>query len=349
LPFGDALADVGDSALVGHGARALAGFGQRAARAAIQAGRYALRLRTAIAEYAPSIVHSNGVKAHLFAAAVKGPWPLVWHVRDFVSQRPVVSRGMRVAVSRASAAIAISRAVAEDARGVLGALPLATIHNGIDTQRFAPAGPAADLDTLAGCAPAPPGALRVGLVATYARWKGHDIFLRAARAVAAAARAAEVCFYVVGGPIYVTAASQYTLGELRTLAADLGIKERVRFVPFQANVEDVYRALDIVVHASSRPEPFGRTIAEAMSTGKAVIASREGGAAELFSHDVDAIAVPARDPAALADALLDLIAHPTRRGDLGARARLHAVEAFSRARLAAQVLAVYHGAGCTDG
>jgi glycosyltransferase involved in cell wall biosynthesis len=43
----------------------------------------------------------------------------------------------------------------------------------------------------------------------------------------------------------------------------------------------VYRSLDIVVHASTKPEPFGRTIAEAMACGRAVLLSRESGVAEL--------------------------------------------------------------------
>jgi len=63
------------------------------------------------------------------------------------------------------------------------------------------------------------------------------------------------------------------------------IENRVGFVPFQDNPADVYRALDIVVHASTKPEPFGRTIVEAMACGKPVIAAQTGGAAELFTHD----------------------------------------------------------------
>jgi len=78
------------------------------------------------------------------------------------------------------------------------------------------------------------------------------------------------------------------------------IENRVGFVPFQDNPADVYRALDIVVHASTKPEPFGRTIVEAMACGKPVIAAQTGGAAELFTHDHDAVGVPPGDPAALA-------------------------------------------------
>jgi glycosyltransferase involved in cell wall biosynthesis len=158
----------------------------------------------------------------------------------------------------------------------------------------------------------------------------------------------EVRFYVIGGPIYATAASQYRQEDLSALVHRLGIGASVRFVPFQRNVDEVYRALDIVVHTSSRPEPFGRTIAEAMATGKPVVASREGGAPELFSEGEEAIGVPPRDPAALARVLRELVADKLRRGRLGAAARSVAVKHFSRARLARQVFSVYRGAGCAE-
>jgi glycosyltransferase involved in cell wall biosynthesis len=120
----------------------------------------------------------------------------------------------------------------------------------------------------------------------------------------------------------------------------------VAFVPFQARVADVFRSLDVVVHASSRPEPFGRTIAEAMSTGKPVIASRESGAAELFADGVEALGTPPRDREALAAAIGELLRAPGKRQALGEAARRAAVERFSRERLAAQLLRVYREAGC---
>ncbi len=55
---------------------------------------------------------------------------------------------------------------------MLGGVPVHVVDNGVDVARFSP-GPAegARLDALAGLPPAHEGTLRVGLVATYARWK----------------------------------------------------------------------------------------------------------------------------------------------------------------------------------
>ena len=347
VPLSDRLAAVGDSALVANGgASALASLGRRLVYAGLDAPGYAGKLRTAVGEFAPTVVHSNGIKMHLLAAAIGGHVPIVWHIRDFIGERPLVSRAMRAFATRARVAIAISNAVADDARRVMPGLRVSVVHDAIDTETFSPEGRAADLDALAGASPSPPGVVRVGFVATYARWKGHDVFLNAVQRLKATAGMSRVHFYVVGGPIYATAASQYREDELRALVEQLSVGDRVRFVPFQASVDEVYRALDIVVHASSRREPFGRTIAEAMATGKPVVASRESGAAELFADGVDAFSTPARDPDALAEAIRGLVLDPRRREAVGLAARATAVDRFSRERLAKQLFAVYRAAGC---
>src|SRR4029077_17882091 len=116
---------------------------------------------------------------HVLAARARLRAPLVWHIHDFVGSRRLTTRLLRWSQSRVTAIVANSRAVADDIRSAIGdGVPVAAIHNAVDLVRFAPAGPRADLDRLAGMPPANPGKLLVGLVAMFARWKGHDVFLR---------------------------------------------------------------------------------------------------------------------------------------------------------------------------
>jgi glycosyltransferase involved in cell wall biosynthesis len=226
--------------------------------------------------------------------------------------------------------------VAADARTVLGRVPVVPVYYAVDTDHLAPADrDGAELDRLAGLPPADPGTVRVGLVATYADWKGHGVFLDAL------ARVPGVRGYVVGGPIYATAGSQVTRAELERRAAANGLTGRVGFVPFQPDPADVYRMLDVVVHASTRPEPFGLTIAEAMSCGRAVVVSAAGGAAELFTEGEDGLGHPPGDVAALAAAVGRLAADPELRRRLGANARRTAVERFGPDRYGREVAAVY--------
>ena len=141
--------------------------------------------------------------------------------------------------------------------------------------RFLRAGRSRISDQMCAMTAAAPNTIGVGLIATMARWKGHQVFLRA---VAKASRVLPIRAYVIGAPIYKNESSQYQIDELRRMAAELGIEEIVGFTGFVDDSAAAIRALDIVVHASTQPEPFGLAIAEGMACGKPVIVSAAGGA-----------------------------------------------------------------------
>jgi len=309
---------------------------------------YVFRLRRRLKQLAPDVIHSNGIKTHLLAALARPKHSkLIWHLHDFIGDRALVGSLMRRLAGRASLAVANSESVREDAAAILAPLPVRTIYNGIDVARFAPGpGNPAALDEAAGWRDVPAGAIRVGLVATYARWKGHDLFLQAAAAVVREAPQLPVYFYIIGGPIYRTAGSQYSLEELRKLAADVGLVDsgpsaRVGFVPFQADAVAIYRALDIVVHASTRREPFGLTIVEAMSCGRAVVVSAAGGAAEILEPGSNGLGFTPGDVAELASAIRTLALDPALRERLGRGGRNTASERFSAERMATRFAELY--------
>jgi glycosyltransferase involved in cell wall biosynthesis len=239
-------------------------------------------------------------------------------------------------------ALAVSESVAEDARSSLPGCPVEVIANAIDVQHFTPAESDGNrLDACAGLPPAAPGTVRVGLVATYARWKGHEVFLEAAAHLLQNGLSAPIRFYVVGGPIYRTQNSQFSEVELRRFAERRGLAGCVGFIGFQNDPVEAYRSLDIVVHASTRPEPFGLTVVEAMACGRAVVVAEAGGVRELFRPGHDAMGVSPGDPAALAAILLRLVSDPVERGRLGNAARQTACQRFAQERLGPQIAAVY--------
>jgi glycosyltransferase involved in cell wall biosynthesis len=342
LPMPAALAGLGDSGLRGRGrVRALLALATAAPAAAWGTRRYVAALQWLVADVQPDIIHTNSIKFHLLGglARLRGP-TVVWHVRDFLGDRPLVARALRWG-ARVSGIAAISEAVGDDVRSVLPRAPVEVVYNAVDTDHFCPGpGDGRGLDALAGLPAAPPGTVRVGLVASFARWKGQEVFLAAAARLARDHPAARVRCYVVGGPIYQTNSSQWSHAELRPLAPP-----ETGFIDFQDDPRAIYRALDIVVHASTRREPFGRTIVEAMACGRATVVSRAGGAAELFTEDEDAIGVLPGDVGGLADAIGALACDRERRLRLGRAARRKAVASFDRARLGPQVLDAYRRFG----
>ena len=305
--------------------------------------RYARRLRRVLRNLRPDLIHSNGNKCHLLSRlAAPGRVPVVWHIHDFVQSRALTAPALRWAMTPRTSAVAISDAIRQDVAGALPRLLVDLLYNVIDTDHYLP-GPAhaERLDAAAGLTSPPAGTIRIGLVATYARWKGHSVFLAAAARLVARRPDLPVRFYVVGGPIYRTRASQFTREELSAQCHDLQIADRVGFVPFQTDTVEVYRDLDIVVHASTQPEPFGLTIAEAMSCGRAVVVSQAGGAAELFEHDHDALGTPPGDIDALSQSMEALADSPQLRQQLGLRARQSALARFSRDHLGTDLYDIY--------
>ncbi len=302
---------------------------------------YVAKLRRIAIEHCPNIVHTNGMKAHLLMAVAVPELPRVIHLRDFASERPV-SRHALPLLARGSLILTNSRAVEDDARRVAPRARIRTIYNGIDLDDFRP-GPR-ELEHLARLAglPVPPAtATIVGMVATRGWWKGHRTFLRAAALVRAAEPAREFRFYVVGGAIYGARGSEISQSELERLITELGLADAVGLVPFQHDAAAVYRGLDIVVHPSERPEPFGRTIVEAMAMGRAVVVSRAGGAAELFVEGQSALGHRPGDAGDLARAVLELARDETLRARLGTAARAEAGARFDRRRLGGEVFATY--------
>jgi glycosyltransferase involved in cell wall biosynthesis len=321
------LAELGDAG------RSTAAAALGLARATVPALAYVRRFRRALADRRPEVVHSHGIKMHVLGALGSSGAPVIWHLHDYVGSRRLSSRLLNRLGGRVARAIAVSRSVADDARDALGPhVPIDVIYNAVDSDRFRPDGPVADLDDLAGLPAAPAGTCRIGLPATFARWKGHDAFFKALGTMSGSWRA-----YVIGGPVYATGTSQWTDAELRQMAAAAGLAGKVGFTGFVDDMPAVYRALDIVVHASTAPEPFGLVIAEALASGRALVSTTAGGAAELFVPGEHGLAAAPGDAASLATSLSHLIADAGLRTRLGDAGRRHAADSFGMQRFGRQL------------
>jgi glycosyltransferase involved in cell wall biosynthesis len=306
--------------------------------------------RSRVAAFEPDVVHSNGLKAHLLARAICGRRPLLLHVHDFYAQRVLTRHLLARVVGAPVTLIAISQAIAQDVARLLPKARIEVVHNAVDTHYFSPeAEDPSWLDALTSCGASQPAELRVGLVATYARWKGHDVFLRAAAQLADWGQAARFRFYVVGSAIYATSGSQLTRAALEQRAQELGVQARLGFVDFQADIARVYRSLSVVVHASTGAEPFGRTIIEGMACARPVLSTGTGGAAELFQHGVSGLEIAAGSAGSLAAALLRLADDEELRTRLSRNARASVLQRFDRTRLSARMLQIYSSvSGCSS-
>ena len=348
-PLLDALAAAGVAAVVAPAPERFLGLSQRTGLAASDLPAFALGVRAwarAIGKAMPpgtGVLYSNGFKAHLACGLVGGP-RRVWHLHEFPPEGVgLLWRALGAALPHAT--IAVSHAVEEAWRLPAGLRPRVVL-NGVDLERFAPAPRTFRIHDQLGL---PHEARLIGMPAVFAKWKGQllviEAFERAAHLLPG------VHLIIVGGPIYDTSAERgYAEEVVRRVrrSSTTGehvahpLNDRIHFLRFDPEPWRFYPEFDLAVHFSTRAEPFGRVIAEAMACGVPVVAAKAGGPLEIVEEAVTGWLVPPGDTAALAAAMIR--AMETDLGPLRAAARRRAEARFSSDRQAAEAAAVLRGA-----
>ena len=170
-----------------------------------------------------------------------------------------------------------------------------------------------------------PVILFFGLIRPY---KGVDVLLEAFRSLSGAE------LWIVGRPLGMSVES------LQELAANA--PGTVRFVPRFVSDQELpayFRRADVVVLPHRDAEQSGVLYA-ALAFGKPIVMSDVGGFGEVAATGAGSL-VPPGDPAALAERLADLLAHPEEREQLAAAAAAAAAGPYSWERVAAQTMALY--------
>lgn len=125
-----------------------------------------------------------------------------------------------------------------------------------------------------------------------------------------------------------------------TLAADLGLTSRVRFLGALQDVAPTLATAQLFVLAT-RWEGFPRSILEAMRAGLPVIASRVGGVHEAVEDGVSGLLCDSGDAPGLAAALRRLLSSPGARAAMGDAGRARYLRDFTFERMARAMLEIY--------
>ena len=160
------------------------------------------------------------------------------------------------------------------------------------------------------------------------RWKGQRQFLDI---MAMLVREDPQCHGIfVGG---LEAGKDHFMQELTEAVHDLGLSDNITFLGQRQDMAELYLVADLVCHLSTKPEPFGRTVTEALASGTPVVAWDRGGVAETLKACFPAGLVVADDQPAFARRAAELLTQTA-----------HAIELPERFHLKAQTeasLAVY--------
>ncbi|MCY4602533.1 MAG: glycosyltransferase [Acidobacteria bacterium] len=291
----------------------------------------AWRLARLLRRLSPDVVHAHDAHAVALAAAglsLAGSGLRTRFVAarrvDFSLARNAFSRWKYRRVDRFICASDAIRSLLETA----GIPPERTtvVYEGVDIERIR-AMPALDVRKEFDL---PRGAPIVGNVAALVPHKGQRYLIDAAAQVVR--RVPDARFLIAGeGELEAS---------LRRQIADLHLQEHVRLAGFRPDIIPLHKGFDLFV-MSSTTEGLGTSALDAMACGKAVVATRAGGLAEVVVDGATGRLVPVRDAPALADAIVQLLRDATLRERCGAAGLARALNTFDVGRMVRETHAVY--------
>jgi glycosyltransferase involved in cell wall biosynthesis len=151
--------------------------------------------------------------------------------------------------------------------------------------------------------------------------KAHDVSLKAL------AKLPEAYLWIAGtGPLE---------AELKTLAAKIGVADRVRFLGWRTDAGALYHTADVCAFPS-RYEPLGNVVIQAWAHGLPIVAAASQGPGDLIRDGVDGRLTPVDDVDAFTGALRELIDQPKLRAALAAEGRARVARDFSEAAVVAR-------------
>ena len=268
-------------------------------------------------------IHANGSRAMAYAgvAGRLAARPVLWHVR--IADRDGLMDRALCAI--ATVVIATSRAVAR--RFAWAPAKIRLVPNGIDLKQFTPRPPSAAFRAKLGLPPSAPVALSIG---RHVPEKGYRHLIDAAALIERA----------MPGVHWVLVGNGELRSELEAQTRRLGLGSQVHFTGWRNDVADVLALADVFV-LPSESEGFGRVLVEAMSMGRALVATAVGGIPDIVVAGETGLLVEPADPVGLAEAVRALLDDSARTARLGAAGRARAESTFSLGAHVAAVERVY--------
>ncbi len=286
-----------------------------------------------------SLLHSTGLKCHFVAALLK-PFhqkKIIWHLRDILK-----TDGLGAFLNflrKATGTFVISNSYATQKSLVLNDAPekgsARVIYNGIEPRVFFPHRQD-HFRKLFGVESTVP---IIGIMGVLARWKGQVEFIRMARMLLS--MGIDARFVIIGDQIYDTVADPDFRKVLDQEVAKLELNKFFHFAQFQEDAARAINGLDVLVHASIRPEPFGRVILESMACGVPVVASAAGGVLELLEGQKTGCLFPPGDVLEMAKAVKSILVEADLREVLIKNSRAVFLEKFTVQSCVDQIIEVY--------
>ena len=279
-------------------------------------------------------IYCNGTLAKIVGAFMgrRSSRPVIWHVRNI--QRRGFMKFLMKTLSGFRCVrkiICVSKATASQFGHA--AEKVHVVYNGIDPADFDPQSVRGSLREEFSI---PSDAVVVGNAGRVVPRKGYADFLRVARSVLSAlGGGTEVRFVVVGDTPHFFPKDH--LRELRDLAGELGLGENFIFTGYRKDVRPYLADFDVFAIPSNYPDPFPRSVIEAMAFGLPVVGFSAGGIAEAVDHGKTGFLCPGGDFRAMEESIGTLVEDPVRRREMGRASRRRVLGMCSAAERTADI------------
>ena len=163
----------------------------------------------------------------------------------------------------------------------------------------------------------------IGIVGNVRSWKGQKYFIEAFKILAQTYK--NLYGLIIGGW---SELDQDYLDALQRTIRESGLEKRILFLGYRNDAPALLSILDVFIHASIQPEPFGMVLLEAMAAKLPVIATRFGGPIEIFNAGECGALVPPKDERAIAEECIRYFSDESYRRDIVEKAYKRLCEKF---------------------
>lgn len=283
------------------------------------------------------VVHAYSVRAGWFAGRLcrRLNVPMVWSIHDLFS-RPWQRFWLQMVAWRYAQAVVAYSQVLRNQLGRWLAEKVHLIPHGVDVERFAPLSRAqrTEMRRQMQTPPDAPVVLHVGRLMPF---KGQHLFLEMAHTLLTNRNYERIpIFWLTGDD---SMGDRRYAQKVREMSR--AIEPSVRWLGFRRDIAPIIASADVLVHCSTRPEPFGLVIPEAWACGTAVVSANRGAPAELIEHGRTGILSPPGHVLSLAQCVHDLLTDEHRRHAMTTAGRRVVCERYTIQQHTQQVVRLY--------
>jgi len=289
--------------------------------------RFLRRHRVDLVHLNNSIERNNNWMLAAFLARV----PCITHQRG---SKPRYSLSARLLSRSLKAIVCISNAVRESLlSGGINHPRLEIIYNGLDPSMMVVE---TDRDGIRARHGIGQADQVIGIVGNLKPWKGQEVVLLAMAPLAKELPKLRCIMVGASGN-----GKDPFERHLRDMVIALGLEQQVIFTGYQKNVADYINAMDVLIHASVLPEPFGRVLLEGMALRKPVVASRAGGVPEIIIDGESGVLYAPGDHAQLAVEIMKILKNTDQAVALGEAGYQRLVKEFGIEKHISRVQQLY--------